>query len=580
MGTGRKVQGTDMGKKMIDNQPASWDEEVDVVAVGSGIGGLAAAITAQDQGAKAIVLERADKLGGVTALSMGEVWVAGNHHEKALGIEDSIDAGFGYLKQLSMEYGDDVAILNYVTHSPLALQYFEEKIGLKIGVIRGCPDYYYQHNEHAVAEGRMLEVEPFPGEALGEWQEKTRVSPQVPYGMTHADITAGGGTANMLKWDYAVMGDRLGRDERCLGPGLAAYFVKGAADRGIPMHTGTTVQELIGDGERVVGVRATRDGRDFFVRAGKGVVVAVSSYERNPDLNRTLSQDLDLGSMVFSTIDGANFRLAGPFGGRVARVPDITSLCFHVPGEEDDEGHPLWRPSLPFIGQPHVIVVNRQGRRFGNEAFYRDFYYKTNIIDGSSQTHPNFPCWAVFDSQQREKYPFGSIMPGQEWPEGLGVKAGSIEELAEKTGIAEGELKQTVDSFNRHAEQGEDPEFGRGTHPWSVWMCGDPYHEPNGNLGTVAKPPFYAVELRRMGGSAIPAAGLLADHHSRVIGWDDEPIPGLYAAGNSVARMETGAVMQSGISNGRGMVHGYLAARHAVGKPSDLLEKEIKRRRQ
>jgi 3-oxosteroid 1-dehydrogenase len=446
-------------------------------------------------------------------------------------------------------------------------------------VIEDCPDYYYKHCDDAVAGGRMLAVEPFPGEALGGWQTKTRVSAQVPYGMTHADISKGGGTANMMKWDYEVMGDRLGRDERCLGPGLAAYFVKGALDRGIPMHTGTNVVELIGDGERIAGVRAVQDGRDLFVKANRGVVIAVSSYERNPDYNKTLSQQLDLGSLVFSTIDGANFRLAGPVGARIARVPDITSLCFCVPGEEDDEGQPLWRPMLPFIGQPHVIVVNRQGKRFGNEAFYRQFYYAVDMIDGGNQTHPNFPCWAILDSQAREKYPFGSIMPGQEWPEGLGVVADSLQELAKKTGINAGALEQTISSFNTHAEKGEDPEFGRGTHPWSVWMCGDRYHEPNGNLGPLLKPPFYAVELRRLGGSAIPAAGLLTDRHCRTIGWDDKPILGLYAAGNSVARMETGAVMQSGISNARGMMHGYLAALHAVGKPSDLLEREIERRR-
>ena len=108
-------------------------------------------------------------------------------------------------------------------------------------------------------------------------------------------------------------------------------------------------------------------------------------------------------------------------------------------------------------------------------------------------------------------------------------------------------------------------------------MCGDPFHKPNPNLGSLVKPPFYAVELERMGGTAIPAAGLLTDHHSRVLGWDDEPIEGLYAAGNSVARMETGAVMQSGISNARGMTYGWLAARHATGDPSGLLDEEIER---
>ena len=85
---------------MIRNLPAKWDLEADVVAIGSGIGGLSAAITAHEHGASAIVLERSDQVGGVTALSMGEVWVAGNHHAAALGIEDSAESGFRYLKRL------------------------------------------------------------------------------------------------------------------------------------------------------------------------------------------------------------------------------------------------------------------------------------------------------------------------------------------------------------------------------------------------------------------------------------------------------------------------------------------------
>ncbi len=559
---------------MLNNLPEKWDLEADLVAIGSGIGGLSAAITAHDHGLSALVLERSDQVGGVTALSMGEVWVAGNHHEAAIGIEDSSDSGFRYLKRLSMDYGSDAAILNKVIHAPLALRYFEDQIGLKMEPIRDCPDYYYTVSNDAVSEGRMLEVVPFPAATLGEWQAKTRISPQMPYGLTHHDMFQAGGTANIAKWDFNRMAERRTADERCLGPGLAAYFVKGALDRGIPLHTGANAEELIADGARVVGVRAVIDGKDVFVKARRGVVVAVSSYERNQDYNKTLSQQLELGSMVFSTVNGANFRLAGPVGARIASVPDITSLGFTVPGMEEEDGRPVWNSALPVIGQPHTIVVNRAGKRFGNEAFYRSFYYTIDIIDGGDQTHPNFPCWTIIDSQVREKYPFGSIMPQQDWPEGLGHQADTLAELAKLIGVDAAGLDATVASFNGNAELGVDPDFGRGTHPWSAWMSGDPYHKPNPNLGPLVKAPFYAVEMKRMGGTAITSAGILADEHGQALGWDDKPISGLYVAGNSMARMETGAVMQSGISNARGMTYGWLIGKHAAGQPSDLLASE------
>ena len=183
----------------------------------------------------------------------------------------------------------------------------------------------------------------------------------------------------------------------------------------------------------------------------------------------------------------------------------------------------------------------------------------------------------IFDSQARAKYPIGSILPGMDWPEGLGCIADTLGELAGKLGVDAAALEQTVATFNEGARQGRDPAFGRGEQPWSFWMCGDKNNTPNPVLGPLEQGPFYAVELKRIGGSGIPSTGILADEHGRALDWNDEPIPGLYVAGNSMARMETGAVMQSGISNARGMTYGWLAAKHAAGQPSDLLAKEAER---
>lgn len=562
---------------MIRNLPDTWDFEADFVSVGSGGGGLSAAITAHDHGASALVLERSGQVGGVTAYSLGEVWVPGNHHAAALGIEDSPESGYRYVASLAMGYGDPALMLNQAIHAPLALKYFEDRIGLRMTVIRDCSDYYYGSSNDSVAEGRLLEVEPFPAETLGEWQERTRVSPHVLYGLTHEDIFGMGGSCNILKWDFTIMGDRLSRDERCLGPGLVGYFVKGALDRGIPLMTGVNVEELIGDGTRICGVRATHEGRTIFVKAGKGVLIGVSSYERSPDFTRTLGQQLDVRSVIMPEIDGAHLRLAGAVGARVARVPDVTMLGFRIPGEELQEGVPLWRNAMAFAGLPHSIVVNRAGKRFANEAFYRSLYFAVDQIDGGTQTHPNFPAWLVIDAQAREKYPLASIMPGQDLPEETGVTAGSLAELAAKTGIDAAGLAETVARFNAYCEAGDDPEFHRGKSPWGAYMSGDRFHKPSPNLGPLLKAPFYAVELSRLASSGIASAGIVANQHAQAVGWNGQPIAGLYVAGNSVARLDNGALMQSGMSNARGMTQGWLAGRHAAGSPSDLLDQAAHR---
>ncbi len=558
---------------MMQNLPAKWDMEVDLVSVGSGAGGLAAAITAQDNGFSALVLERAAELGGVTAYSMGEVWIPGNHLAAQAGIADSPESGLQYVSTLAMGYGDERAMRNQAIHGPVALKYFESAIGLKLQVIRNFPDYYYPQTKGSAAEGRYLEATPFAAEELGEWQHKTRLTPHLPAGFTHEDIFHGGGLANILGWDYGLLADRLTKDLRCLGPGLAAYFVKGALDRKIPLYTETSAEELIGDGERIIGVRARRDGKDLFIKANRGVVLAVSGYERNHDLAKTLSNLLDPVSMVFGTVDGAHFRLAGPAGARVARMPDPPNLGIHMPGEEHDNGTPLWRGSLPFLGLPHTIVVNSAGKRFANEAFYRSVYFAVDAIDGATQTHPNYPCWMIIDHQARTKYPCGGAMPGQDLPEGFAVVAGSVAELAGKIGVDAEGLQKTVAQFNKYSEAGADPEFQRGTSPWGAIMTGDLNHKPNPNLGTLSQGPYYAIALKRMGGGGITGTGLLADNHCRVLGWNNAPIPGLYVAGNSMARLDTGALMQSGLSNARGMTHGYLAGLHAAGRPSNLLER-------
>jgi len=101
-------------------------------------------------------------------------------------------------------------------------------------------------------------------------------------------------------------------------------------------------------------------------------------------------------------------------------------------------------------------------------------------------------------------------------------------------------------------------------------MTGDKDHKPGANLGPVSKGPFFAVPLRRMGATGIPAAGLEIDQNANVVGWNEQPIAGLYAAGNSVARLETGAVMQSGVSNARGMTYGWRRGFcHRPGHPGE-----------
>jgi 3-oxosteroid 1-dehydrogenase len=540
----------------------SWTEEVDVVAVGSGLGGLTAAIAAHDQGARVIVLEKAPKLGGVCAYSGGEVFVCCNHKMAAEGRPDSPAEAMRYLEFLAGGYADrDLQKVLFET-GPVVAKYLEDKAGVRWKTIKEFPDYHYPHAPGTVAHGRYLEVELFEGAQLGPWQKKTYSSPHMPPGITHDELFGWGGLALLTKWDFALMGKRVHKDIRGMGPGMMGYFVKAAMiDRAIPAHVDTAVRELLVEGGRVVGVR-TDQGR---IRARRGVVLAIGGYDWNEKLARQHEQLPEWRSMCQPSVAGDNILLGGEVGAALARVPSHNLGMFfgyRIPGEEQD-GAPLYRASWEG-GYPHALWVNRAGKRFGDEAFYRDYVPKVRAWDGLVQDHPNYPPFLIFDQNYRDKYAFATYLPGMEAPEEVLARAATPRELAAKLGIDPDGLEATIARFNVHAGEGVDPDFGRGSYPWAAMMTGDKTR-PNPNLGPLDRPPFYGVRLVPVG-VGINSVGLETNAFAQVMHVRGRAIPGLYACGNSAAAVDTGAGYQSGLSNLRGMTWGWIAGQHATRK--------------
>jgi len=536
-------------------------ERYDFIVVGGGIGGLAAAVAAADGGMSVVVLEKTSTFGGVTAYSNGQLWVPMSHQETEAGIEDSEESGAGYLLRLGMGFARESHVKAYACHAHRVVKYFEDVIDVRLTMIGGLPDYYYPDFDDAKPEGRYLEVEPFFGADLGENRGLLRTSPHQAFRLTHEDMWSLGSGARGYSWDRTLPDERERQDALCMGTGLAAYFLRGAIDKKAQLAGDVTVTELVTDATgRVTGVRVA--GVDGVIRADRGVLIATGGYDWDPAAMRAFEGVVDIASAAPPAVVGDHLRLAGHIGARITQTPKPVRLGYKMPGRTD-EGHQM-TGIFRFPSYPHAILVNRDGRRFCDESFYSSIGHALKVIDGRAQRFVNWPCWMIFDSQYREQYAIGSVTPTSPVPrEWDWTTADSLAELARKIGVDADGLQTQVDTFNSDAAEGRDTQFRRGERPWSRKSYGDPAAAGHPNLGTIIKPPFFAMRPDLVG-TGIPTAGLDTDEVGRVLGGTGEPISGLYAAGNSSAVLETGAGYQSGVANTRSLTVAYTSVRDAA----------------
>jgi len=541
-----------------------WDEDFDVVCVGSGLGGLSAALTAAERGTRAVVLEKFELLGGVSALSSGQLWVGPNHLQEAEGIEDDDADADAYLMHLSQGFATPERRKAFISGGRAALRYFTGVIGIEMAVVRGLPDYYYPAVEGSKPEGRYVEIRPFKADRLGPLADQVLTS---PYGDGYSYTTSSEWVQMQNGGEHvgACLQRHLEAGERCAGAGLAAAQVLAASERGVEMRTSTEVVDLVIEDGEVTGVVARGPSGTKHIRARLGVVLTTGGYDWKADYVRAFDALPAAGSMAPPAITGDHIVMAAKAGAIAvpARAPAQSPIFvgYKVPAETVF-GRTSYRMWLP--GTPHCIAVNRSGNRFSNDGFYPDVATKVARFDGQEEGQPNWPAWIVFDQNMVDKYGMMPSWPGQPLSDGMAISADSISELAEKAGIDPAGLEHSVARFNGFCETGVDEDFGRGTVPWGRIMTGDP-RLPNPNMAPLEKAPFYAVRMERVT-MGVPTAGLPIDTDGRVLDARGQPIPGLYAAGNSAAWLDIGGGYNSGIANTRGMLYGHAAVLHMTGQ--------------
>lgn len=540
-----------------------WDEEVDLVCVGSGIAGCAAAVAGAEIGLKVALLEKSKKLGGTTTWSYGIVWVGNSHHALANGIEDSAAETSAYLDYLGGGRNDPEVTASFVENSPKALRFFEDAAKVPFYLVHGLPDHYYPLGQGSKPKGRSHQVRPFEAASLGSWQKRLEFTPYGHGRVTFEEMAAWGGRAGYRQWDHEVIADREAKDVRTFGGALAGYFLKAVLDRGIPIVAECRAERLLVEDGRVVGVEVEGEGGARTIRTLRGVVIASGQYDGNPRLMSRFDEFNAWPPRGAPRNEGDGLVMALEIGAAFAVMHWNLSLKlgYHVEGETIDGRAFMRSAGSREVAYPHSFLVNRKGKRFADESSFGDVATKLRHFDAFSHALANVPCYLIFDSQYLAKYGLPPLPPGTRPPEWL-ARAGTIGELADRLGIDRDGLVATVERFNGFAAEGQDADFGRGSLPWSRQAAGD-LTQKNPNLGPVVEAPFFGLKMHPIEGNSV---GLLTDGNGQIVHLRGQPIPGLYACGEVAAWLHVGVGYQAGLSLAGGMTFGWLAAQHAAGR--------------
>ncbi len=533
-----------------------WEREADVVVVGSGGSALTAAILAHDHGAKVLVLEKADKIGGTTAVSGGGVWVPMNHHMKDVGATDSREEALTYCKRLTAGRAPDELVETFVDTAHQMVRYLEEKTPVRF-VATTLPDYQAEFPGGKLA-GRSLDQEFFAKAELGDWAEKLRPSPLMFVPLTMEEALKSMGNPASVSMDKVV--ERMEAGLVGSGNALIGRLLKACLDRGIAILLETPARRLIQEDGRVVGLIAEQGGREVAIRARGGVILACGGFEWNQELWSRFQPTAITHHCSPPQNEGDGLIMAMELGADLGNMSEAWLYPgATIPGEEH-EGLPVSRWVIGERTLPHCTVVNRYGQRFTNEgANYNDMSKALYTFDPNRLEFRNLPCWSIMDGQFRRRYPILTVMPTDPDPEWL-PKANSLRELAQQVGIDPDGLEATIRRFNEFARKGKDEDFGRGESAYERWM-GDP-NAPHPNLGTIEEPPFYALSIHvaaagTKGGPRTNTKGQVLDVRGQVI-------QGLYAAGNAMAGISGPGYYGGGGTIGLGMTWGYICGIHAA----------------
>lgn len=540
--------------------PAGWDHETDILCVGSGAAGCSAAVTAASAGAKVMLVEKMPILGGTTGKSGGVTWICNHFILREQGIKDEKADAMAYMCRFSYPQIFD----------PGSPTYGLEEADYRL--IEAFYDNGYKMIDHLQAVGaakfkqfRLFFVdEPAPDYADHLPENK------VPNGRA-LEPAVGSGSAEG-------------------GGSLAAQMAQWLEARKVPVLTDTRVTRLVQEDGRVIGVEAESEGKPIRIRARQGVIFGTGGYAHNVDLVG-LHQTALYGACAMSGSTGDLIGIAGAVGAKMGTLDSAwrTQVLF----EEALENRALGTCAFVLPGDS-MILLNKYGQRVVNEKrCYNDRTRVHFVYDPTRDEYPNQLLFMLFDDRSIDRFGGAFPFPAERAESPYLISGDSLDALFANIGQRLAALasrsggvqlddgfaaaaRASIGRYDDYAKAGTDPEFDRGAHKYDVqWhklfsavRQGTKFGaNPGPNLTMhpfAAKGPYHCFILAA--GALDTNGGPRINHHAQLLSTGDEPIAGLYGAGNCIAAPTRGAYYGAGGTIGPALTFGYIAANHALGK--------------
>lgn len=513
----------DLKTKVDSGDKEAVKKGTDVLVIGGGGAGLSAAVSAAQNGAKVVLIEKEAALGGNTVRAGGPYNAVDPERQK--NIQPADEASMNNAASLAekeskserhteimQELKDDLA-----KYSEGSKDYLFDSLALhKLQTYDGG-DYLGKLDLIEILVDKSLETLNWMGENGVQWTD---------------DITtvAGG------------LWPRAHRTTESAGIAYVRAYEQKAEELGVEILKNSPATELIIEDGKVVGTKGTSNGAPMEIKA-KVVIMATGGFAANPEMRKKYNSSLaeTLPTTNTKAAQGEGITMSEPANANLIGMEYIQSLPY---GSPDDGALNKW---IGGGGVEYYYNINKSGKRFMKEDGRRD--EMTAALLGQEDQF----TYVIADSDNLDiKSKDGKTIWGDDIEElvkeGKIFRADTIEELAKLINVDPEVLKETHDKFNEYAENGNDPEFGRT-------LFGKP----------LTTAPFYASP--RVPTVHHTMGGLEINERAHVLDKDGNEIPGLLAAGEV-----TGGIHGSNRLGGNALVDIYVFGRIAGEEAAKMIK--------